>query len=420
MRKKGSTDPLLPAIRMASATDISAPAREPTQPRAPRRGRRRVAAGLGVAVGLVAAAMCGLPAPGIPPTTWTPAGPGEGIVTIAPRYRASAFHRFWMGDGYRDLWATPIHAPVVDVGGFAGGLTPLRRGGGRQTRALRLKGADGHEYSFRSIDKDQAGALAPIPRALMGRIRQDQVSALHPAAGLVAAGLEDAAGIPNATPVLGVMPSSPRLAAFRADFAGLPGTLQVVARAGFVGADPVLSTDELWPAVARAPRERVDARAYLAVRLMDVYLGDWDRHAGQLRWGRTARGGGTWIPIPRDRDYAFADYRGVIPGIARRFDPKIVRFDSDYRDLRGLLVKSREMDARLLCALPPATWDSTAAAMARALSDGAIAAAIGRMPREYVARSAPLAATLRARRDHLPQAGRRFHAELHAGGCSPR
>ena len=109
-------------------------------------------------------------------------------------------------------------------------------------------------------------------------------------------------------------------------------------------------------------------------------------------------------------------YWGVIPGLARRFDRKIVRFDTAYRDLRGLLVKSREMDALLLCGLPASTWDSTAAAMARSLSDAAITAAIGRMPREYVVRSAPLAATLRARRDRLPDVARRFHARLHAAG----
>jgi hypothetical protein len=78
------------------------------------------------------------------------------------------------------------------------------------------------------------------------------------------------------------------------------------------------------------------------------------------------------------------------------------------------------MDERFLCTLPPSTWDSTAVAMAHSLSDSAIAAAIGRMPREYVARSAPFAATLRARRDGLPGAARRFRAHLHADGCVDR
>jgi hypothetical protein len=412
-----------PGEPMTTATELSPPTtRKPAElrpPRRPSRALRRGAVGLGIAVGVAAAGTLGLPRPGIPRARWTPAGAGAGevVVAVAPRYRASAFHRFWMGGGHRELWALPTRAPLVDLRGFAGGLTPLRRGGGRQTRALRLRGADGREYVFRSLDKDQAQALSPLRRALVGRIRQDQVSALHPGAALVAAGLEDAAGVPNATPRFGVMPDVPALGEFRADFGGLPGTLQEVPAAGFAGAARVEGTEELWEALRRAPRDRVDAGAYLAVRLMDVYLGDWDRHEGQLRWGRMERGG-TWVPIPRDRDYAFVDYRGVLPGLARAFDRKIVRFDADYRDLRGLLAKSQEMDARLLCALPASAWDSTATAMARSLSDGAIAAAIGRMPREYVVRSAPLAATLRARRDHLPGAARRFRAHVQAHGCA--
>ncbi|HEU0302331.1 MAG TPA: hypothetical protein VFR37_22930, partial [Longimicrobium sp.] len=158
----------------------------------------------------------------------------------------------------------------------------------------------------------------------------------------------------------------------------------------------------------------VDTAAYLRMRLMDVYLGDWDRHGGQVRWARMERGGGArWVPVPRDRDYAFADYRGVLPALARVVDPKIVRFDGEYRDLAGLLVKARALDARFLCGVAPAAWDSAAAALRRSLGDGAISAAVGRMPREYAALSGPrLTTTLRARRDRLPEAARRFRQHL--------
>jgi hypothetical protein len=146
-------------------------------------------------------------------------------------------------------------------------------------------------------------------------------------------------------------------------------------------------------------------------------MGDWDRHEGQLRWARMRRGEeGVWIVVPRDRDYAFSDYRGVLPDLARRVDPKIVRFDTAYRDLPGLLVKSRELDRRLLCGVSAAAWDSTAASLADVLDDLAISAAIHRMPREWIARTAALEGTLRARRDRIPQAARRFRQHLHAGG----
>ena len=346
------------------------------------------------------------------------------VITTTPGagYAAGRLHRTLLGDGYRDLWQTPVAVEVLDLARFAGGLTPTRTGGDFSTKALRFRGADGREYVFRSLDKDQAKALAPLPRLLMGRVRQDQVSALHPGASLLAAGLQDAAGVMQAVPRLGVMPSDPRLGEFRAEFGMLPGTLQEHPEAGFQGADRVVSTDSLWAELRRRPDHRVDAQAYLLARLMDVYMGDWDRHEGQLRWARMRRGEeGVWIVIPRDRDYAFSNYRGVLPDLARRVDPKIVRFDTAYRDLNGLLVKSRTLDRRLLCGVSAAAWDSTAAALADGLDDLAISAAIHRMPREWIARSDALEATLRARRDRLPQAARRFRQHLHAGGgCGTR
>jgi hypothetical protein len=373
---------------------------------------------LGFVAGLVAAGVSALPEPGIPPGAWVAAGGNDVSGAVATRYRASPLHRFLLGEGYRDVWAAPIRAPMLDLGS----LRPVRTGGGRQTRSLQMRGADGREYRFRSLDKDQAKALAPLPRLLMGRARQDQVSALHPGASLVAAGLQDAAGVMQAVPRLAIMPSVGGLGEFRADFGLLAGTLQEHPDAGFRGADRVVATDSLWAELRRRPGHRVDAEAYLRARLMDVYMGDWDRHEGQLRWARMRRGeAGVWIVIPRDRDYAFSDYRGVLPDLARRVDPKIVRFDTAYRDLPGLLVKSRELDRRLLCGVSAAAWDSTAASLADVLDDLAISAAIHRMPREWIARSAALEATLRARRDRIPQAARRFRQHLHTdGGCGAR
>lgn len=407
------------ARETVSTTPPHAPPVPPQARRRPARvrRRRRVAAVVGVLAGLVAAAMSALPRPGIPRGDWVPADGNTGAGVVALRYGASPPHRWLMGDGYRDVWAEPVGAPVVDLRGPER-LTPLRAGGGRQTRSLRMRGADGQEYVFRSLDKDQAKALGPFARLLMGRFRQDQVSALHPGASLVAAGLQDATGVLNPTPRLAVMPTRPHLPEqFVADFGMLPGTLQPYPQDGFAGADRVVDTDSLWIELRRGGQQRVDAQAYLTARLMDVYMGDWDRHEGQLRWARMTRGGDTaWIVIPRDRDYAFSDYGGVIPGLARRVDAKIVRFDTAYRDLRGLLAKSRELDARLLCSVPAAAWDSTAAALAAALSDSAIAASIRRLPPRWIARSASLEPTLRARRDRLPAVARRFRQHLHAGG----
>ncbi len=405
----------------------------PATPRRPERaaagGRRgvralRIAAGVALlAVGVPTGCMLALPEAGLPAPAPPAAAPGQTVTVAAgTRYAAGPLRRFWLGGGRRELWAAPVRVPVLDPAAFAGGLRVLRGGGGNQTRSLHLRGADGREYVFRSLDKDQARGLHPVRRATWGRVRQDQVGALHPAGALVADAVEVAAGLPNAPRRLVVMPDHPALGVHRADFAGMLGTLQENPTAGFAGADAVVSTDSLDAALRRRPGEAVDARAYLTARLVDVFLGDWDRHAGQWRWARVERGGAArWLPVPRDRDYALVDYGGVFPTLTRLLaDGKVVRFDDAYRDLDGLLVEARTLDRRFLCALPPGAWDSAALALRGALSDPVLDGAVRRMPAEYVRiDGAALAAVLRARRDRLPDAARRFRAALHEdGGCT--
>src|SRR5687768_17945785 len=118
-----------------------------------------------VRANLLAAALAGAAATA---TAQVPAGRGTRADTLARdtvvaapgvQYRAEWLRRTMLGANYRALWATPVPFEVLDLATFAGGLTPTRRGGGLQTKSLRLKGADGHEYVFRSLDKDPSRAL---------------------------------------------------------------------------------------------------------------------------------------------------------------------------------------------------------------------------------------------------------------------
>ena len=84
-------------------------------------------------------------------------------VTAGPQYRAGWLHEVLFGQHYRALWATPIAVERLDLARFAGGLVPVRRGGGGQTQSLRLAGADGREYVFRSVDKRPAWLPADRP-----------------------------------------------------------------------------------------------------------------------------------------------------------------------------------------------------------------------------------------------------------------
>ncbi len=94
-----------------------------------------------------------------------------------------------------------MEVEVLDLDTFAGGLTPTKRSGGKQTKGLRLRGKDGIEYKFRSIDKDPRLALPPeVRESIIYDISQDMISSAHPLAPIVAEPFLAAMGILHPEP----------------------------------------------------------------------------------------------------------------------------------------------------------------------------------------------------------------------------
>jgi hypothetical protein len=345
-------------------------------------------------------------------------------VTVIPgaRYRAGWFHRLFLGNHYRDLWTTPVRVEVLDLDHFAGGLTPTKRGGGEQTKSLRFKGADGREYTVRSIDKDPAAILPPELRGtVVARVVQDQISAADPMAPLVVAPLLTSTGVLNAQPRLVVLPKgNPRLGQFEAQFGGMLGFLEERPEGrddtdqAFAGAAEIINTDKLDKKVEHGPDDLVDTRAFLRARLIDGFLGDWDRHRDQWRWARFGDQKPTlWVPIPRDRDQAFVRYDGVMLSIARGAAPQLVKFGPHYPSILGLTWNGRDLDRHYLVGLELPEWDSIAAELQSRLTNEAIESAVAHLPPSNLALdSARLASALKSRRDEMPKAARRYYRHL--------
>ena len=348
----------------------------------------------------------------------------DSVVSVVPgpQYGTGWLHRFFFGKHYRELWTTPIRAPVLDLDTFAGGLTATRRGGGQQTRSLRFKGEDGREYQFRSIDKDPTPALPPALRQSIARdIVRDQTSAGHPAGALVVAPILEAVGVLHADPRIVVLPDAhPGLGEFAAEFGGMLGTLEERPSegegegTGFAGAVDVISSEKLFKETEDSPNDRVDARALLKARLVDLFLGDWDRHADQWRWAVFSdEKPRYWQPVARDRDQAFVRFDGLLLMLARSSAPQWVNFGPDYPGMLGLTWNGRDLDRRFLTGLERPVWDSIAAALVAQLTDGVIESAVARMPAPYLPLdSARLADALKQRRDGLPGAADRFYRHL--------
>lgn len=376
----------------------------------------------GLALGALAG--CGVqPATGLQARTARPAHAGADTVQIAAgaRYHAGWLRRLLLGDNHRDLWAAPIAIEVLDLGSAAGGLEPLRCGGGQQTASLRLRRADGVQLVFRSIDKDPRAALPPAFRETFAEdLLQDQISSAHPAAPLVVAPLLAAAGVLHADPRLVVLADDPRIAPFGCVHPGMLGAIEVRPtadpddRLAFAGASHVVGTAKLFDLLEHDPTNRVDSRAFLAARLLDVYVGDWDRHQDQWRWARFDRGDlHWWQPIPRDRDWAFPRHDGWLVWLAGFYYPQIVGFGDRYPSVFRLTWAGHVLDRRLLADLERPVWDSVAAAVQARLTDSVIDAAVHHLPPEYYATSGPeLGRALRARRDALPEVASRFYRLL--------
>jgi hypothetical protein len=311
-----------------------------------------------------------------------------------------------------------MRVPVLDLCSFAGGLKVVPNTcvvGGKQTKSVRFRGATGREYVFRSVDKDPTPVLPePLRRTVVRHLVRDMTSIGHPTGALVVAPLLRATGVLHAEPTLFVLPSDAELGECR----GMLGMIEERPNdpdeggTSLPGVTDVISSQTLFTRLNRSPADRVDARAFLTARLVDLFLGDWDRHQDQWRWGRVSKGA-PWLPIPRDRDMAFAKSEGILMPLVRVRYPQFVSFESEYPSMVGLSWQGRVLDRRLLSSVERRVWDSVVADLRGRLTDAVINDAVARLPKEYHAiHGTWLVNTLRARRDQLPIAADRLYRQL--------
>ncbi len=335
----------------------------------------------------------------------------DSFVTAAPgpQFNRGGFFRFFWGTDYRKEWNTPVRIPVLDLEAFAGGLTLVKEGGPGESRTLFFQGADGRGYAFRSMVKSLAASIpGVVAGSPIGTVLEDLNSALHPAASLIANSLESGTEVLHTSPRAYLMPDSPVLGEYREEFAEMLGTIEPVTAEG------VIDSDELFPRVRRSPADRVDSRALLAARLIDLFVGDWDRERTQWLWIRestTAK----WLSIAEHRDEAFVRMDGVFPSGMHFVKPALVGFRERYPSIVGLTYSGQELDRQFLAELERPTWDSVAASVAAMLTDELIEGSVQSQPAEmYAIGGARLVDDLKQRRDALHSAASEFY-EILAG-----
>jgi hypothetical protein len=310
-------------------------------------------------------------------------------VAIGPGYQAGRFHRWIWGSDYRDLWTARFNIEVLNLQTFGGGLTPLFRVGGQETKGLAMKGKDGRDYTFRAIDKDPTEILPEQLRDTWARgVVQDQMAAQHPAAPFIVDELMAAAGILRTDQKLRIMPDDPALGEFRKVFAGLVGQVYEFPGAvsdknpGFHGATELLKHEPFYKRIEASPDDRADVRAFLKARLLDLLIGDWDRHRDQWRWVKFPDNP-LWQPLPDDRDQAFSRYEGLVLAVVRPQSRILQNYSDHYPGITGLTWNGWEQDRQFFAGLDRAAFRETAADLKASLTNEVIERAARRMPAEY-------------------------------------
>ncbi len=350
----------------------------------------------------------------------TPAPAETRRIAPNPEYEAGGLHRFWLGDGYRDLWTTPVELEVLDLEKEAGGLTVLRQVGGMQTPGLALTGADGRSYTFRWIDKDPSRLLPEEWReTVVANYVKDQTAASHPGNWPVLMGLAEGVGFFPFTPQrLVVMPDDPALGEHRELFAGSIGSFGEYPMPahddvpGFMGATEIISSKELWDRWREGPKNRIDSQIFVRERILNLWTGNWDRHRSQWRWAWIPDRG-LWVPIPEDPDQAFSNYGGLLISLARWTVPILLEFGDEISGMEGAVRNGADVDRWLLSDLDRVDFTEAARHVQSLLTDEVIEAAVGRLPPEwYALNGALLARRLKSRRDNIPEATERYYEFL--------
>ncbi len=357
-----------------------------------------------------------LPPPAEPDTTTPIAVYHDTALVPASHQYASAtgFRRFMVGKNYRAEWSEPVSLKVFHLNKEQGGLSITGAGGGFQTKTLHLKDKDGVKYNLRTIDKDPRKVLPAAMRETFARdVVQDMISAALPYGPLVVWPLANAAGVIAPKPTFFYVPDDPTLGFYRPLFANKVCLLEP--------ADPTpdgtssKSSTKVFNKMISDDDHFVDQHAVLRARLLDMLVGDWDRHLGQWRFGVSDTGRGKlYYPIPRDRDQAFFNANGLIMKFAtlRRL-PWMRGFKYNYHKFNWLSYSPRDFDRLFLNDLTKRDWDTGIREFQKLITDDAIHDAVGQMPPPIVTmRGAELEGKLKTRRDRIHGKGMRYYKFL--------
>jgi hypothetical protein len=344
--------------------------------------------------------------PSFPPDSVYTARNGDSVVRrVHPKYdKPGKFHRKLFGENFRKEWAEPTRLPLIRISTINGGLSPLQRGGGMQSNSLRLVDTSGKEWVIRSVEKT-VDLLLPEPlRETFARDFLDDVtSGQHPFSALVVPPIADAVKVPHANPIIGVIAPDKKLGFYERYFVN---TVCLVEER-----EPYGKSDNSGKMLSNLNKDNdnsVKGKEFLRARMLDMYLGDWDRHEDQWRWYNEDSGKNKkYLAIPRDRDQVFHVTQGWLPKLASRsyILPTLQNFGGKIESPKYSLFKSSFLNAYPDMQFGYDDWMKFARQFSKELTDTVLEAGLRRLPTAaYNIRHDVLLQDLKERRADIPRA----------------
>ena len=339
-------------------------------------------------------------------------------VAASSLYKANELKDIMQGENYREAWTTQVKVPVLFLDNLYGGVEIVKEGGGTQTHSLRLKDKNGFLYSLRSVNKDPSTHVPEFARSLgLENIVIDAISASHPYGAILAASLSEKAEVLHTHPKVVFVPKQ--------EFLGKPYNEKYGNRlflleyetegeenwTDYKNVYKILDTKNLQELKEENPAQvSIDKNAFVKARLFDMLIGDWDRHAKQWGWVVQKEGENfKAIPLAGDRDNAFFNLGGVIPGIIsnKNIEPEVRPFEKEIKHMPGLVYPN---DVYFLTNTPIEIFTAEAKKLQDLLTDDAIADAFKVWPKNIAEQnSKEITEKIKSRRDNLVEYAKEFH-----------
>ncbi|CAM4385883.1 metallophosphatase [Zobellia nedashkovskayae] len=347
----------------------------------------------------------------------------------------SGFYKALWGEHYRDFYGKEVNAPVVLLDTLMGGLTPVKRGGGQQSKSLRLVDKTGKQYVMRALKKStikflQANAFQEtyvgdvLDGTVVDKFLADFYTTSNPYTPFAIGSLSTKVGVNHTNPILYYIPKQQVLGNYNDDFGDElymieehVGDTQIESES-FGKPVNILSTADVLQEINKSGKSVVDEPSYIRARLFDMLLGDWDRHEDQWRWALYKNDDGTEYcsPIPRDRDQAFSKYDGTLISTLTRLIPglrKMQTYDEELRSVKWFASSPYHLDLTLIHASGWEEWEKQTSHIQNQLTNADIEKAFQTIPEEVKGPVIEdIKVKLQGRRDNLMKIAKAYYLYL--------